>query len=116
MRAEIVTARCAGDGSLYGMRMQEADRGTWLYTWTFRLREQTAEREGYGGGEIAGTLEMAPEWPGCPHCRSESFVRCGACGKVTCHATSGGSFRCRWCDNRGEISGTIDRLSARDDG
>ena len=116
MRAEVVTARCASSGQLYGMRMQQAEADTWLYTWSFRLAEKTAAREGYSSGEIAGSLQAGEGWPGCPVCGNISFVRCNSCHRVTCHPNYSGWFSCRWCTSSGEVGGSIDRLQARNDG
>lgn len=117
MRAEVVTARCATSGRLHGMRMQEAESGTWLYTWAFPLAEKAAEREGYGSSAgIHGKLQMGDGWPGCPSCGNASFVLCNSCQRVTCHPDYKGWFKCRWCPSQGEVGGHIDHLQARGDG
>lgn len=43
----------------------------------------------------------------CPFCGNKSFVKCGACGELTCFPEGGKKFKCIPCGNEGEISGTI---------
>lgn len=43
----------------------------------------------------------------CPFCGNQGFVKCGACGELTCFPENGKHFKCIPCGNEGEVSGTI---------
>jgi hypothetical protein len=75
------------------------------------VKEATCRREGYDRGEITGEFAVDPAFPGCPHCRSKSFCRCG-CGKVGCWNGEVVTFTCPWCGASGRLGGTVDRLEA----
>ena len=47
----------------------------------------------------------------CPYCGNGSFVKCGACGELTCFPLNGKHFKCIPCGNSGEVSGTISDMS-----
>ncbi len=50
----------------------------------------------------------------CPYCNAKSVVKCGSCGRLSCHidGKQGSHFYCPWCDHRGHLSGHIQALNA----
>ena len=46
--ASVILAKCAQD-KLYGIRIEKRDND-WVRTWAFKLKEETAEKEGFGLG------------------------------------------------------------------
>ena len=43
--ASVILAKCAQD-KLYGIRIEKRDND-WVRTWAFKLKEETAEKEGF---------------------------------------------------------------------
>ena len=42
----------------------------------------------------------------CPVCGNKDIVRCGKCHRITCYDGKG-TFRCAFCGNSGQVSGTM---------
>lgn len=66
---------------------------------------------GDGVGAVRAAFGTTPEYPGCPYCGSDGFVRCGRCCELSCHDDTWEIFHCPRCGNSGRITGTIDSLS-----
>ena len=78
--ASVILAKCAQD-KLYGIRIEKRDND-WVRTWAFKLKEETAEKEG------------------CPYCGAKKCFVCGNCGKVSCYDGSD-KVVCNWCGSNG---------------
>ena len=111
----IVAARCGQTAGGFGIRFEQSGEARWSATWAFALNESAAMREGYDRSEISGTIDLAPSYPGCPHCAKSAIVRCGGCGKVSCWNGETRVVTCPWCRNRAELAGAITTLSSRND-
>lgn len=111
----IVVARCSAHKQLLGIRFQETDPNRWEADWAFPLKENTARRQGYDRGEIAGRFVFAGGYPGCPYCRAPSIFKCGRCGKVACWDGVQRTVVCPWCGNGATLSGTIESMAAGGD-
>jgi len=48
----------------------------------------------------------------CPYCQAKSLVKCGRCGKLSCHpdGQQGSSFHCPLCGEKGKLSGFIQAM------
>ncbi|MEU5692309.1 hypothetical protein [Actinosynnema sp. NPDC020468] len=116
MRADVVLARCGRDSALYGLRVEQRP-DAWYVTWAFALDEKRASGEKYGAADISGLLLTADDFPGCPRCKVDSFVKCGLCGRFTCWRAGERRWRCRWapCRSHGAPSGSISSFSTRGD-
>ena len=114
-RADVVLARCSVSKQPYGMRFEETSPSHWVVTWAFPLSVASANREGYGGGLLEGQIEVAGEFPGCPHCGNTDFALCGACQHVGCLRLASTVSTCPWCDISNPISGRITRLNTAGD-
>jgi len=55
--------------------------GLWRGTWAFSLKEDFRQaRKDIDRDEIRGSKNLDAGYPGCPHCKKRSIVKC-ACGK-----------------------------------
>ncbi len=109
MDATVVLFRCSYNKKPFGVRIQRMNDGDWWRTWAFELQEATASREGYGNTQVHGNLYCTKEYPGCPYCEADSFVRCGSCGNYSCWHNEE-TVVCPWC-------GTImDNITPAEDG
>lgn len=98
--ATVVMARCKRSKMPFGIRV-EKKQDIWYCTWTFKLEERTAKNEGYDTVSISGQMALEEEYPGCPHCGSMGWFKCGACGRITCQGDET-IVTCSWCGNQGE--------------
>lgn len=48
--ASVILAKCAQD-KLYGIRIEKRDND-WVRTWAFKLKEETAEKEGFDKNQL----------------------------------------------------------------
>ena len=81
--ASVILAKCAQD-KLYGIRIEKRDND-WVRTWAFKLKEETAEKEGFDKINFTGSFYTDEEYPGCPYCGAKKCFVCGNCGKVSCY-------------------------------
>lgn len=110
----IVMGRCSRSKQGFGIRFERRGEDNWAATWAFPLAEGVGQREGYDQTEIGGRFSFDASFPGCPHCHSHNFFRCG-CGRLACWTGEGHVSLCPWCGTRGQISGEADRLTAGGD-
>lgn len=101
--AAIALCKCKESHKVYGVRFEKVSSKRWKYTWAFKIKESSAQREGYDGTEIDGTIEPASDYPGCPYCGSKYFVIC-QCGKLNCNTSDGKTFKCEWCGLEGTLA------------
>lgn len=99
--ATVVMAKCSRSRQSFGIRMERKANRTWYCTWTFRLSDTAASREGYSDTSVSGLVDLDQEYPGCPYCEAMGWFKCGNCGKLTCN--SGETYvTCAWCGQSGE--------------
>ena len=96
--ASVILAKCAQD-KLYGIRIEKRDND-WVRTWAFKLKEETAEKEGFDKINFTGSFYTDEEYPGCPYCGAKKCFVCGNCGKVSCYDGSD-KVVCNWCGSNG---------------
>lgn len=96
--ASVILAKCAQD-KLYGIRIEKRDND-WVRTWAFKLKEETAEKEGFDKINFTGSFYTDEEYPGCPYCGAKKCFVCGNCGKVSCYDGSD-KVVCNWCGSDG---------------
>jgi len=106
----IVTARCSKSGGLFGVRFEKIG-DAWVCTWAFKIREESASREGYDRNEISGKFAFDEKYPGCPYCKNGSFFKC-SCENVGCYDGESKQITCPWCHRRVTLSGVVESLSA----
>lgn len=98
MEAVVILAKCPKRNLMYGMRTQKMSDGDWWRTWAFPVDEHRAHSEGYDVAEIKGHLYVTEEYPGCPYCRTTSFVQCYQCHKLSCY-NGEARLTCKWYGN-----------------
>ena len=103
--AKVILAQCSRSKSYFGIRAEKFER-VWTFTWAFPITQSVAKKENFGAGDVSGEINFAHEYPGCPHCGNQGFVRCGACGRLSCMGDGASSFSCPWCGNSGEVEYT----------
>lgn len=101
MEARIALCKCKEGGRVYGVRFERMGDG-WKYTWAFPVKEASAKRENYDKTKIVGNIVPDQNYPGCPFCRTDSFVVCN-CGKLSCHNGGMSKFTCGWCGLTGTL-------------
>ena len=106
----IVIARCTRQHLSYGIRIEEKHASAWEATWAFALKEDSAQRQGYGARTISGGVDLRAGYPGCPHCGNASFFKC-SCGKIACWAPGESRATCPWCRTQSTLSGQITGLN-----
>ena len=111
----VVAARCYRSKALFGMSFKKTKEEEWHLYWAFLLKETSAQREGYDRTQISGQLITDPQYPGCPHCSSKPYYRCGTCGRVSCWDGIIRTVTCPWCGAVGPLSGTLTSLDAGQD-
>lgn len=112
----VALARCTRTRVSPGfdIRVKRFGSNQWSLTGAFPVKETSAKREGYDRTRLVGTFFALPSYPGCPHCESRNFFKC-ECGKVACWDGYASEVTCPWCKETGELSGTIDVVSANSD-
>ena len=107
--ASVILAKCAQD-KLYGIRIEKRDND-WVRTWAFKLKEETAEKEGCfckkigkDAYEILGiedkhiAFSCASAYYGTTTWKLNNIG--GNCGKVSCYDGSD-KVVCNWCGSNG---------------
>lgn len=102
IEAQVALCKCQEGKKTFGVRMEKTPIG-WKYDWAFLINEDRAKAEGYDNATIVGAIYPDPEYPGCPFCKGNTFVVCGACGKLNCNNVRGKIFTCEWCGAKGEL-------------
>lgn len=89
--------------------------GDWWRTWAFKMKPQSATREGYDKTMVQGNLNAVEEYPGCPYCGTFGFVQCGSCQKISCW-NGETSLICPWCgQHMDNIVAATDKFSVSGD-
>lgn len=103
--AKVILCRCvkkAGNENLFGTRIEERGK-IWYRTWSFQISEEKAKNEGWNSQTIETSLNVTPEYNGCPYCGSFSLAQCGVCGKLFCFGNENYAdekqveMKCPWC-------------------
>jgi hypothetical protein len=108
IKAKVVLCKCPRNKRLYGMRVEERG-GDWVRTWSFKVDETAAKREGFDTETTRGTMHPTPDYPGCPYCGGMTLNQC-TCGKIFCGKM--GEATCPWCGATG-IYSQVDKLSVQ---
>lgn len=115
MEANVVLSKCSKQNRIFGIRIEKRG-GDWIRTWAFKIDETQAKKEGFDKTVITGSLNADPNYPGCPHCGADTFVRCGTCGKISCLQFGNTSAHCYWCGTRMDNITTADSFDVKSGG
>jgi predicted RNA-binding Zn-ribbon protein involved in translation (DUF1610 family) len=86
--------------------------GSWLLVGASRQRPGTTLPPEDSAQTRTGRFGLAADYRGCPTCRADDYVRCGACRQLACYDNSWPMFTCPTCGNGGPVSGGIDSVSS----
>lgn len=100
--ATVICAKCNRNGKLFGIRTEKKNKG-WTFTWAFPMSPESIVSEGYDKTIINDSIETDSSYPGCPYCKSKSFVRCG-CGKINCYDGESAQIICKFCGEKGTVT------------
>lgn len=110
----IASGKCSASKKTFGLRLEEVKLKNWSITWSFPIKEKSAEREGYKENKVSGEFFYSEEFLGCPYCESRDMFVCN-CGKVACHNGRKKLVVCPWCNTGGEIQGLATSLNGGND-
>lgn len=111
----IILSTCQHVNKVFGIRFEEFDRGNWVGTWAFPIKESVAQREGYDKVQITGSFSFANSYPGCPYCKAVSIFKC-SCGKNVCWDGETKNVKCPICKQSVYLSGLVTDMMAGTDG
>lgn len=113
----FLKAKCASTNRDFYIRHDFAADDRWVLTYGVKELPGGENVSGAGMEVDYTTARTGPQYK-CPYCGMKNFVRCGKCGKYTCHP--GGAenkyFKCAHCGHEGEISGYITSVEAKNTG
>jgi hypothetical protein len=112
-RSAFVPMGCSRTKVKAVARFAFREPGTWQLA-EMRVAAVPASRAASRPQDLTGTFEVLPSYAGCPQCAAPGFVRCGACGELSCYRSDQAIFSCSWCPNSGPVAGTITSLSRLD--
>jgi hypothetical protein len=101
----IILCRCPEARRTIGIRTEQIGANNWEMTWAFPIKEESANREGYGAATISGSVGSSADFNGCPICGTKNFILCASCGKVYCNHAKRGHTTCPWCGAKGMLGG-----------
>jgi hypothetical protein len=104
INARVAVCKCPTNKRVFGIRLEERN-SDWVRTWAFKIDEDKARREGFDKETVSGTLNLIPEYPGCPYCGTANIAQCG-CGKLFCFTGKDTTLTCPWCGQTGEYHST----------
>jgi len=112
LKSLIVSAKCSKTTHSFCIRFQNRENN-YLADWAYVLKGENAHED--VNEKTSGNFNLSPDYPGCPHCRANSFFRCG-CGELCCW--SGASQEtCPTCKVCASIAPTgINYLKAKENG
>lgn len=103
----FLEAKCKKSGKIFYPRYDLGADDSWVLTYGQKELPKGQKVVGSDGpGFKISKRRTGPQYK-CPWCGNNDFVRCGNCGKITCHPSGYTSFTCAYCGNSGKITGTI---------
>lgn len=100
--------KCSKTKEPFYARFDYAADDMWALTYGLKTLPEGQGVTSEGAQQDISVLRVGPQYK-CPYCGSTNFVRCGACGKLTCY-DDGGKFSCAHCPNKGTVSGHIEKI------
>lgn len=103
----FLEAKCGKSGKIFYPRYDLGADDCWVLTYGQKELPRGTKANGSAGLSIKiSKRRVGPQYK-CPWCGNTDFVRCGNCGRITCHDGKSNKFHCEHCGNSGEISGVI---------
>lgn len=103
--ATVLLFKCDKSKKSFGVRVEKTKTNDWIRTWAFPVDEMAEKNENYAAQQVSGTLDETSDYPGCPYCKSNGFVKCGTCHKISCWniGVDDNVFTCQWCGVSGGV-------------
>lgn len=101
-KAFAIMALCEETKQPFGITVDYISPRKYKFVWAFKIDKDKARREGYDDNKVTGSVELAPDYPGCPYCGSKQFYIC-SCGKIVCYHGEK-VVTCPACGQRGELT------------
>lgn len=106
VEATVVLFKCDKTGKSYGVRLEKTSNDDWVRTWAFPVEDIQEKYENYEKQAVSGSFRCTDEFPGCPYCGTDGFIKC-SCGKITCWRNDNEEenfAKCLWCGFSGKIN------------
>ena len=100
--AFAVLGQCEETKELFGITVDPDSMGHMRFVWSFKLKPQTAGREGFAGYQMRGSIFHDENFPGCPYCGVHEFYICNRCQTIVCYHGQQ-HITCPHCQNSGQI-------------
>lgn len=101
-KAFAIMAVCEETKQPFGITVDYISSRRYKFVWAFKIDRDKAHREGYDEHMVTGSVELAPDYPGCPYCGSKQFYIC-SCGRIICYHGEK-VVTCPACGQRGELT------------
>lgn len=103
----FLEAKCVKCGKVFYPRYDLGADDSWVLTYGQKELPLGQKVTGDSGPKFnISSRRTGPQYK-CPWCGNTDFVKCGNCGKITCHDSNSESFSCAHCGNSGKVSGVI---------
>lgn len=97
VEAIVIVSKCCKTGKLYGNRVEKKKDGKWHFTWSFKINEKIAKKEGYDKSTVVGEMVNDSTYKGCPYCNNGDWLHCEPCDHVNCYDGVSKFQKCSWC-------------------
>lgn len=101
-KAFAIMAVCEETKQPFGITIDFIGPRRYKFVWAFKIDKERAHREGYDEHSVTGSVELDPDYPGCPYCGTKQFYIC-RCGKIVCYHGEE-SVTCPACGQSGVIT------------
>ena len=72
-KAFAIMAVCEETKKTFGITVDYISQRHYKFVWTFKIGKEKAHREGYDSKTVTGSVELDPNYPGCPYCGSKKL-------------------------------------------
>lgn len=111
--ATVILSKCCKTHKTYGIRTEKKDDGKWHLTWSFKIDDEKAKKEGYQNTKVFGDIIVDETYHGCPYCGTMLGTICIKCGMLTCRGEHDTKFSCGWCGTKGELGELPDEFELK---
>lgn len=113
VEATVILSKCSKTKKTYGIRTEKMSDGKWHFTWSFKIDDEKAKKEGYQNTKVFGEILIDNTYHGCPYCGSMNVCVCSGCGMLNCNDKENKVVTCNWCGGAGEIGKLPDEFELK---
>ena len=73
-KAFAIMAVCEETQKTFGITVDYISQRHYKFVWTFKVDKGKAHREGYDSKTVTGSVELDPNYPGCPSVEVKNFI------------------------------------------